>query len=466
MQLPSAFIKKYQRLLSSTDSPPFLHELEEGTVKKGFRINSLKENALKICQEELPFDLDPAPYAPLSFYGEIDGKSPLHQAGLVYSQEPSAMSVATVVDPQPGECILDLCAAPGGKSTQLAAALKGKGLLVANEIIPKRAKILAENIERLGITNAIVTNHSPNQLAQHLPGYFDKVLVDAPCSGEGMFRKDNPAISEWTPQTPLTCQARQKEILPEALRLLKPGGQLIYSTCTFAPEENEEIIAWLVDHFPLHVDPIENFSTNIVSSGLMIWGQGNPDLEGTRRIWPHLHPGEGHFVARLTYQGPTQSSPSQFTSRSKKKSEKSSSRSLSREEKLYFEEFADRFNLQSIPAPSLQVFGQELWLLPTPCPNLSGLRCLRQGLHLGSFLKKRFHPSFALVMALSPSASIPKLDLSYEEWSHYIQGETFQKPGNQGWCLLCYHHMSIGFGKQVQGTVKNFYPKGLRFIPH
>ncbi|MDQ0552725.1 NOL1/NOP2/sun family putative RNA methylase [Enterococcus lactis] len=396
-------------------------------------------------------ELQPAPYSNEGFLGTVNGKSFLHQAGYEYSQEPSAMIVGTVAAAKPGEKVLDLCAAPGGKSTQLAAQMRGKGLLVSNEIFPKRAKILSENIERWGVSNAIVTNHAPAELVPHFSGFFDRIVVDAPCSGEGMFRKDPNAVKEWTEESPLHCQKRQQEILSSAIKMLKHEGQLIYSTCTFAPEENEEIISWLVENYPVTIEEIPLSQT--VSSGRPEWGSVD-GLDKTVRIWPHENQGEGHFVAKLTFHG-------QNPTCKEKKVRKKRKEQLTKEQEKLWTEFSMDFHYEI--TGRLLVFNDHLWEVPELLPSLDGLKVMRTGLHLGDFKKNRFEPSYALALAMKKTENIPCLSITQKEWQSYTAGETFQRDGDQGWVLLVLDKIPVGFGKQVKGTVKNFFPKGLRF---
>lgn len=447
MALPQDFKDKYTALLGENEAQLFFESLETQHEQKAFRTNRLKPT---VPLENWFFDdLQPAPYSKDGWLHAVSGKSPLHQAGYVYSQEPSAMIVASIADVKPGEYVLDLCAAPGGKSTQLANDLQQDGILVANEIVPKRAKILSENIERWGAQNVFVTSHAPHELVQHFTGFFDTIVVDAPCSGEGMFRKDAQAIEEWTSQTPLDCAMRQKEILTSAITLLKHNGTLVYSTCTFAPEENEEIISWLVENFPVSIVPIQMPQTH---TGKNEWGSV-PDLDKTIRLWPHLDQGEGHFVAKLQFHG--------HNTKTTPKNQRATS--LSKEQSESFSEFINHFPFAY--TGTLHVFKDQLWAVPDGIP-LNGLKLLRNGLHLGTFLKKRFEPSFALAMAASTQVDhLPTLTITEDEWRKYVAGETFQKDGNSGWVLLVHQQLVVGFGKHVQGTVKNFYPKGLRFNP-
>lgn len=448
--LPQQFIKKY-RLLLGEESTEFFCALEQGSAKKGFRWNPLKQAGLAMVQTYHSEELQPAPYSNEGFLGTVNGKSFLHQAGYEYSQEPSAMIVGTAAAAKPGEKVLDLCAAPGGKSTQLAAQMRGKGLLVSNEIFPKRAKILSENIERWGVSNAIVTNHAPAELVPHFSGFFDRIVVDAPCSGEGMFRKDPNAVKEWTEESPLHCQKRQQEILSSAIKMLKHEGQLIYSTCTFAPEENEEIISWLVENYPVTIEEIPLSQT--VSSGRPEWGSVD-GLDKTVRIWPHENQGEGHFVAKLTFHG-------QNPTRKEKKVRKKRKEQLTKEQEKLWTEFSMDFHYEI--TGRLLVFNDHLWEVPELLPSLDGLKVMRTGLHLGDFKKNRFEPSYALALAMKKTENIPCLSITQKEWQSYTAGETFQRDGNQGWVLLVLDKIPVGFGKQVKGTVKNFFPKGLRF---
>lgn len=468
IQLPQAFIDKYQQLLG-VEAEDFFAAITTASTNKGFRLNPLKTQAQSMLTKYYPDSLQKAPYAAEGYLGEVSGRSLLHQAGYVYSQEPSAMIVASVAQAKPGEKVLDLCAAPGGKSTQLAGQLQQQGLLVANEIMPKRAKILSENLERWGARNVVVTNHAPEQLVAFFPQFFDKIVVDAPCSGEGMFRKDEEAIRQWQADTPENCAKRQKLILAEAVKMLKPGGELIYSTCTFAPEENEKIISWLVETYDFTIARIDLGNQN-VSCGRSEWGSV-AGLERTLRLWPHLNAGEGHFVAKLRLSAdninqlaevPTATLDKEKTRKSKKKAKVSSDKGqLTKEQLRLWQEFSTQF-----PIPftgQLKAFGDHLWLVPEQLPTLQQLKVLRAGLHLGEFKKNRFEPSFALAMALEQPKNYPHCLLTISEWEKYVRGETIASDGNQGWVVLIVDEIAVGFGKEVQGQIKNFYPKGLRF---
>lgn len=459
MNLPQAFIDKYQHLLGD-EAETFLTALTQEEVQKGFRLNPLKPHAKEMLAKFDGRTLPQAPFAKDGYVGEISGKSILHQAGYVYSQEISAMIVASVADVQPGQRVLDLCAAPGGKSTQLAASLANHGLLVANEIYPKRAKILAENLERWGAQNTVVTNHAPAELVDFFPQFFDTIIIDAPCSGEGMFRKDEEAIQQWQADTPEMCATRQKEILDAAVRMLKKDGMLVYSTCTFAPEENEEMVSFLVENYPFEIVPLSVAGT---SPGRSEWGSVT-HLEDTVRIWPHLNEGEGHFVAklRLTEAVISNGVPKQKTKKAKK-GKNTSNNGLNKEQQKVMYDFTKRW-----PLPfegKLVPFKDNLWLLPQEMISLEKLKVLKPGLQLGVFKKNRFEPAFAWTMAIEDVSAYPSCQITLEDWQRYVRGETILKDGNQGWVVLVVDQVPVGLGKQVQGVVKNFYPKGLRFQP-
>lgn len=440
--------------------------------------------------------------------GDQPGRHPFHAAGMYYIQEPSAMLPAELLQAQPGERVLDLCAAPGGKSTQIAAKMAGRGLLVCNDIHPARAKILSENIERMGIVNACVTSESPARLAELLPGYFHRALVDAPCSGEGMFRKNDAACQEWSPENVKLCAGRQDEILDCAARMLCPGGRLVYSTCTFAPEENEGSVGRFLQRHPeFRLLPVEKNALGLKDC------DGTPDyaeepvagMENTFRLWPHKVKGEGHFAAVLEKEG---SLPEKGWGavagglKSLPEKELEEFRSFCRqnlrepqtspEECLHSgagrpagaapeESGPEMADLASVPADSVSEmlmaaarrgsgspryikFGSFLYLVPAAMPDLRGLKILRPGLCLGELKKNRFEPSHALALALAPEEAAHVWNLSAEgpETASYLNGQTFSAEGEPGWYLICVEGFGIGWGKLAGGVMKNHYPRGLR----
>lgn len=453
MELPSEFILKLEKYLQAEAKDFFkTYNLPR---KNGLRINSLKITNIE-WENLSPFQLEKIPFVLNGYYYQHDqdqpGKHPYHAAGVYYIQEPSAMFVAEQLSPKGGERVLDLCAAPGGKTTQLAGMMNQSGLLIANEIHPKRAKALSENVERLGITNALVTNETPGRLAERFQGYFDKILVDAPCSGEGMFRKDEEAVLHWSQDRVLSCAREQKTILDAAYQMLKPDGIIVYSTCTFSPEENEQTIeAFLMKYRDMELLPIvKRFG---VQAGRPEWTlTQNSELKKTVRLWPHKLEGEGHFVAKMKKTADTGTSMV-----------KPAASNIGKGQLKDFQ----KFSLETIRRRAFgnfYLFNQQLYSLPNQCPNFHGLRVLRAGLHLGELKKNRFEPNHALALALTKDEALHTISLSSkgDEWFRYLKGEILTTGQDRGWTLITIDGFPLGWGKEAKGILKNFYPKGLR----
>lgn len=436
--LPDGFLNKMNRLLGS-ELDDFLAAFDLPRAV-ALRCNPRYPDLIP------PFTLSPVPWEPCGFYyepTERPGLHPWHDGGVYYLQEASAMAPAALLHPLPGERVLDLCAAPGGKSTQLAGYLRGQGLLVANEIHPQRARILSQNIERMGIANALVLNEHPERIAARFPRFFDRVMVDAPCSGEGMFRKEEAAVTDWSQDTVEMCARRQREILESASKTVRAGGRLVYSTCTFAPEENEGVIsAFLNDH--------PEFSIAAVSAPW--FARGRPEwisspaagLEQTFRLWPHQLRGEGHFAAVLQYNGTEASDCTE---------------ELGVRMPAALQAFLRDLQIH-LPEGKLTAFGSTWYLLPEETPALKGLKVLRAGLCLGEEKKERFEPDHALALWLNGviTADFPA---DSREVSAYLHGETI--PGSQtGWTVCSAGGRSIGWVKGSGGVLKNHLPKGLR----
>ena len=433
MRFPTGFEEKYQRLLGK-EAASFFSTFDQEPIS-AFRTNPLKEGQLTFS--------NPIPETNWGHYGKVSGKSSEHVTGLIYSQEPAAQMVAQAAHPHEGMRVLDLAAAPGGKSTHLLSYLNNTGLLVSNEINNKRSKILVENIERFGARNVLVTNESAERLAKVFSSFFDLIVLDAPCSGEGMFRKQPDAMDYWSLDYPAQCAALQREILEDAVKMLANGGELVYSTCTWAPEENEEIVAWLLDEFPLELVDIPKL--NGMSPGI--------DYPETARMYPHHFKGEGQFVAKFRFVG-EHKLPKLKPGRSNLTADQRSLWQIFQKEHLKVDLKGD-----------LQTFGDQLYLLPLGLPDLSKIKIARNGLHLGTFKKKRFEPSFALGLALQPSEVKNKLELSQQDFEVYVGGETLQikEPLPNGWYQLLIHGNGLGFAKLANQTLKNYFPKGLRF---
>lgn len=459
MNLPIEFEKKMKAFLGD-EWDDFLYSYDNNRFQ-ALRFNTLKvqspEERMRILKTLKISSDKKVSWADEAYYFDENvrpGKHPYHEMGLYYIQEPSAMSAAALLAPKPGMRVLDLCAAPGGKSTQLATYLGDSGLLVSNEINTQRSRILSQNIERMGIKNAIVTNEDSFVLASHFPGFFNAIQVDAPCSGEGMFRKLPEAIEQWSMENVAICAARQKEILDNAAVMLKPGGTIVYSTCTFSKEENEDVIEYFLERHP-------DFT-----------------LEEMERFWPHKVDGEGHFVAKLVRRGCVDTDLK--ADRKTKKNKNSKNRknetkpALTKENMKLLSEFLDETISEDVAAwiknSRLVMFGEQLYRLPDMEVDIKGLKVQRAGLHIGEFKKQRFEPSHSLALALklNDAKNLVKLTCDNPQTIGFFNGQSVVLSDEQtaeckkGWALVCVDGYTAGWGK-VNGTqVKNHYPKGLR----
>lgn len=477
MNLPIEFEKKMKAFLGN-EWDDFLYSYDNNRFQ-ALRFNTIKvqstEERMRILKVLGISSDKKVSWADEAYYFDENvrpGKHPYHEMGLYYIQEPSAMSAAALLAPKPGMRVLDLCAAPGGKSTQLATYLGDSGLLVSNEINTQRSRILSQNIERMGIKNAIVTNEDSFVLASHFPGFFNAIQVDAPCSGEGMFRKLPEAIEQWSMENVAICAARQKEILDNAAVMLKPGGVIVYSTCTFSKEENEDVIEYFLERHP-------DFT-----------------LEEMERFWPHKVDGEGHFVAKLVRRGSVNELGADYdvcedscnkvedtglkVDRKTKKNKNSKNRknetkpALTKENMKLLSEFLDETISEDVAAwiknSRLVMFGEQLYRLPDMEVDIKGLKVQRAGLHIGEFKKQRFEPSHSLALALklNDAKNLVKLTCDNPQTIGFFNGQSVVLSDEQtaeckkGWALVCVDGYTAGWGK-VNGTqVKNHYPKGLR----
>lgn len=461
--LPEGFLDKMKSLLGD-EYEDFAASYRQERAQ-GLRLNTLKgsqESLLDQCRDR--FCLKQVPWCREGYYYDAEtrpGRHPFHEAGMYYVQEPSAMAVAELLDPQPGERILDLCAAPGGKTTHIAERMGGKGLLVANEIHPARAKILSQNVERMGIVNAVVTNEDAARLEAYFPLFFDRIVVDAPCSGEGMFRKDEQARKEWSGDNVRRCAARQQEILDHAAGMLRPGGRMVYSTCTFSPEEDEDGIGRFLERHPEFVVEKLNALPGL-SPGRPEWSEGkNPQLRDTFRIWPHRAEGEGHYLAVLKKGG------TEDGGADKARKRKTPNYWKDKAGIRMYQEFVKTVLADAWEEDRLFLYGEQLYQVPEEMPDFAGLRVLRPGLHLGTIKKNRMEPSHALAMALRPEQVRQSLHLSADEPGilRYLSGNTLETAAlKNGWTLVCVEDYSSGWGKVSSGILKNHYPKGLRIV--
>lgn len=521
MKLPIAFVERMKDMLGA-DYDGYAASLEEASYQ-GIRVNTAK-----ISPEEFkklsPFVLEPVEWCPNGFYyvqsrltdrmeqapsnsnfiqsrteelcscGSADhttnrkgqrlsnpicgeeketvsrpSRHPYYFAGLYYLQEPSAMTTASLLPVQEGDVVLDLCAAPGGKSTELAAKLHGTGLLVSNDISSSRAKALLKNLEVFGAGNILVTSEPPNTLAKRFPAFFDKILIDAPCSGEGMFRKQPGMTTAWENNGVDLFVGLQRSILKEAITMLKPGGKLIYSTCTFSKEENEQSVEYLLSLDPsLHLVELPTFEG--FDTGHPEWGlTGNTELTKCRRLWPHRVKGEGHFVAlveKVRSSDETQIpvlSPSIYSSGSYVFSRER----LSREAEDFIRSLGIPFDLSHMDVQKGRVY-----YIPEGMPSVQGLRILRCGLFMGEIRKNRFEPSQSLAMYLSMQdySNALSLSVSDDRVVRYLKGETIELQEDEagicedGLCLICVDGYPLGFGKLTKGTIKNKYLPGWRWM--
>lgn len=429
MILPEKFVQRMKNdlgeeacsFLSVYDKPPY----------KGIRVNTLK-----ISKEEFmrisPFALEQVEWEENGFIVDAEkvGSHPYHFAGAFYSQEPSAMSAAPLLEVKGGEKVLDLCSAPGGKGTQLAQNMCDEGIIVMNEYVQSRSKILAQNVERMGVRNAVVTNLSPEKLSEKFENYFDKILVDAPCSGEGMFRKEEAAISEWSQENVSMCAERQRGILAQAYKMLKKdGGRLVYSTCTFAKEEDEENVDWFLRTFP---------EMRLVKS---------------EKLLPHKVKGEGHFVSLFECCGEGERSEI-----------KTAKLSVSQNMKKAYSAFCKAFFKREGDFTNLYEVGDTLYSLPDEMFDMKGINVVKAGVKLGENVNGRFEPSHTLAMCLKPDDVKIAVNVDEEQAERYLKGETLTYESENGWCVVFIDGLPLGLGKSVNSQIKNHLPKGLRKV--
>ena len=457
--LPQAFLSRMREMLGD-EYEEFLESYQKP------RTYGLRVNTSKITCEEfeklVPFPVTRIPWTENGYFYSEDvrpSRCPMYQAGLYYLQEPSAMTPAACLPVNPGESVLDLCAAPGGKATALGAALKGQGLLIANDISTSRARALLRNLELFGISNSFVTNETPARLAEQFPEFFHKILLDAPCSGEGMFRKEEALAKDWTPEKSHELARIQRELILQSADMLRPGGLLLYSTCTFAPEEDEGTISYLLEQRE-NMELLELPAYEGFSPGVPEWGNGNENLRKCVRIFPHKMNGEGHFLALMKKQG----QPDMVQQPSSVRPDANTRKWL----------FLEEIGLQTLGGKAfdwnrVETRGDKVYYLPPVNTGFRGLTFLRNGLYLGDLKKNRFEPSqpFALALYKNDVKAVISLPVADSRLTRYLKGETLlieegEARGKKGWHLLCAEGYPLGFGKLVNGTLKNKYPAGWR----
>lgn len=462
--LPEAFCSRMKQMLGEKEYEQFLQSYDSPR-EFGLRVNTEKISCEELTHL-LPFSLTKIPWVDNGYSYKEEarpGRNPCYQAGLYYLQEPSAMTPASRIPITPGDYVLDMCAAPGGKATALGARLKGQGLLVANDISAPRCRALLRNIELFGITNALVTNEPPLRLAEYFPEFFHKIVLDAPCSGEGMFRKEESMAADWTPEKSRELAQVQRSLILLAADMLRPGGMLLYSTCTFAPEEDEGTIAYLLKNRPemeiMDITPYEGFSP-----GVPAWGNGDTRLEKCVRIFPHRMNGEGHFLSLLRKPGAAASGSCAPRVRLPKEGEK------------LVKEFLKETGISCIGGRSLntapiEARGEKVYLLPPVSLNVRGITFLRNGVYLGDLKKGRFEPSqpFALALRRDECKAVLCLKQTDERILRYLKGETLtvepeETSVRKGWVLVTVEGYPLGWGKLVKAALKNKYPPGWRCV--
>lgn len=487
IQLPEAFCSRMKEMLGAKENEDFLKSYENPR-ELGLRVNTGKIT----CQEFeqiVPFPVERIPWVDNGYFYQEDirpARSPYYQAGLYYLQEPSAMTPASRIPIVPGEYVLDLCAAPGGKATALGARLQGKGLLVANDISTTRARALLRNLELFGISNAFVTNEPPSRLVPAFQSFFHKIILDAPCSGEGMFRKEEAMAADWSPQKSQDIAKIQRELICQAVEMLRPGGLLLYSTCTFAPIENEGTISHLLEQHPemelLEIPPYQGFSP-----GVPAWGNGDSRLARCVRIFPHKMNGEGHFLALIKKPGvldspiqeaaqavPTKERTARKPGKARRQSDKTKGGSLDQASASLILDFFRETGISTLGGYPLDVSrmelrGEKIYLLPDIPRQFRGITFLRNGLYLGDRKKDRFEPAQPLALALHKGecSCVLSLNVNDPRLAQYFKGETISVENQEasckkGWLLVCVEGYPLGWGKLVGQTVKNKYPAGWR----
>ena len=434
--------KYLEKILTKEDVKLMLEEYDKKPVTS-LRLNLLKFNNRKF--NNLFGNFDNHPYVNEAYYYNKDlnafGKNALHNAGAYYIQDASAMMVVNLLDIKENDKVLDLCAAPGGKSSQIASYLKGSGLLVSNDVSVKRVKDLSENIERMGIKNCIVMNESVDKISELFEGYFDKVVLDAPCSGQGMFRKNSLTYEDWSYDKTIYLSNVQKDLILKAYKCLKKGGVMVYSTCTFAIEENEEVIKHLLDNTNASIIKIEmkeDFNKSI-------------ELDGAIRLYPFNFKGEGHFICLIRCNDENECSL------------RIGNKIASRKDLELYREFEKKYLNVELNGEFIKM-GDELHLLPDNCFSLDKFKVLRNGIHLGTIKEKRFEPNHALALYLNKDSVKNIVDFNYDskEINNYLKGNTLETINKKGYVLICVEGISLGWGKDDGRILKNLYPKGLR----
>ena len=450
-ELPLEFAARMKDLLGPAEFSRYERALQEPAVR-AFRVNTQKISLADFDRVNV-FSSQRIPYVPTGYYLDYDkvGNHPFHHAGMIYVQDPGAMAPAECVDVQPDWWVLDLCAAPGGKSSQLRNKLGEDGILVSNEIVPSRCRILTGNMERLGFRNTVTTCMDPARLVKAFPGTFDLVMVDAPCSGEGMFRKGDAALREWSPENVLHCARRQEGILDEAVKALRPGGYIIYATCTFSLEENEKMVdAFLRAHPDFRLVPVKDAVRAHTDDGISFDGCHCQNLEDCRRFYPHKSRGEGQFMAVLRHEGEAAPRPAAPSGTAAKPDPAALA---------FLDEVLDGYD----PAHVTVYNDKPVYLSPALRPGKgTAFSC---GVTIGEVRKNYLQPHHQFFMALGPRFRRQiELTPDSDALARYLKGEEIAVDCENGWAVITTQGCTVGGVKVVSGRAKNHYPKGLRKV--
>lgn len=450
------FYNKMTNLLKN-EADDFFKALGQ-ELNKGIRLNGLKLDK-ELFLKLMPFNMIDIPWCKEGFFltdsDERPSKHPYYYAGLYYLQEPSAMLPVEALDIKPGDKVLDISAAPGGKSTQIASKLQNKGIIVANDINPKRAIALQKNISMFGIKNNVIFNQKPDNLVNVFEGYFDKILVDAPCSGEGLIKKDFKNYESDNEK----YVAMQKEILKSTQAMLKSGGEMVYSTCTFSPEENEGIIKWFIEEYAefevIDINITFDEKIGVLSYGQPDWVNGPEYLSKVRRAWPHKIKGEGHFIAKLRKNESTN-----------KSSNSNTNFRVNNVQIDAFKEFSEEYNLEGYRFEFIHNINNQLYYVPENLIDIKNLKAVNIGLNLGEIKNKKFIPSQELALVLNKNKFVNNINLSCDDIRtvKYLKGETIETDSLNGWNLLCCDGFGLGWVKSDNGIIKNFYKKQWRML--